>query len=299
MTDTKRGVVGVTGASGYLGSRICSVLEREGWSVIRLVRSPAPGDSTARRLDLRAPIPPEGLASIDVLIHTAYDFSLTRRQDIWKVNVEGTRRLLSAARAAGVPRIVVLSTMSAYPGTGQLYGQAKLAIEAETLAAGGCVIRPGLVYGQGAAGMAGALLKATRLPVVPLIAGSARQFPVHIDDLLAAIAALASTPDPPSAPVGVANPQPVTFKVLLETLAAQEGRRCRFVPIPWQILYAMLRAGELLRLSLPFRADSLLGLVRPAPFVPHPEELERLGVVMRPFAATSPVPNANGRTTAP
>lgn len=299
MTDAKRGVVGVTGASGYLGSRICGVLEREGWRVVRLVRTPAAGDRTARRLDLQAPIPTEALASIDVLIHTAYDFSLTKREDIWRVNVEGSRRLLAAARATGVPRLIVLSTMSAYEGTRQLYGQAKLAIEAETLAAGGCVIRPGLVYGQGAAGMAGALLKATRLPVVPLIAGSARQFPVHIDDLLAAISALASTPDPPGAPVGVANPQAVTFKVLLETLAAQEGRSCRFIPIPWQIVYAMLRTGELLRLSLPFRADSLLGLVRPAPFVPQPEELQRLGVVMRPFGATSPSPSARRRTTAP
>ena len=37
-------------------------------------------------------------------------------------------------------------------------------------------------------------------------------------------------------------------------------------------------------MKLPVRADSLLGLVRPAPNVPNPEVLDELGVVLQPFA---------------
>ena len=109
----------------------------------------------------------------DVLVHAAYDLSLTSPVDIWRVNVEGTRRLLEVAADARVRRILVLSSMSAFEGTTQLYGRAKLDIEAMTAASGGCAVRPGLVYGERPGGMAGALRKLTRLPIVPVIAGGA------------------------------------------------------------------------------------------------------------------------------
>ena len=49
-------------------------------------------------------------------------------------------------------------------------------------------------------------------------------------------------------------------------------------------VYGALRAAELLPVQLPVRADSLLGLVRPAPYVPNLEVLDQLGVVLHPFA---------------
>ena len=73
------------------------------------------------------------LHSADVLVHAAYDLSLTSAADIWRVNVEGTRRLLEVAADARVRRILVLSSMSAFEGTTQLYGRAKLDIEAMTV----------------------------------------------------------------------------------------------------------------------------------------------------------------------
>jgi nucleoside-diphosphate-sugar epimerase len=277
--------VAVTGASGYLGSLVCGRFESLGWHVIRLVRSPRPGFAQDRRYDIAEPLPPDLLASADVLVHAAYDFNLTRRADIWRVNVAGTQRLLAAAAAAGIQRIIVFSTMSAYDGTTQLYGQAKLAIEAATLAAGGCVVRPGLVYGEHPGGMAGGLRRAARLPLVPLVLGASGLYPVHEEDLVSAVVALAGVDNMPARPIGVAAPKPVPFRALMETLAG--GRRCRFVPIPWQVLYASLRLGELLRLPLPFRADSIIGLVHPAPAVPGLQDLARLGVTLRPFPYTS------------
>ena len=105
----------------------------------------------------------EALRSADALIHAAYDLSLTSSADIWRVNVEGTRRLLEAAKDAAVDRIIVLSSMSAFEGTTQLYGRAKLDIEAMTTESGGCAVRPGLVYSERAGGMAGAMRKAHHL----------------------------------------------------------------------------------------------------------------------------------------
>ncbi len=178
--------------------------------------------------------------------------------------------------------------MSAYAGTTQLYGRAKLEIEAAAAAVGGCAIRPGLVYSDQPAGMAGALLKVTRLPLVPLVAASARQYPVHLDDLMAAIAALAKADRLPAGPLGIANPRSVSFRDLLVALAAAEGRRPRFVPLPWRLLYWGLRAGELLRLKLPFRADSLLGLVYSAPSVPGADQVAAAGHRRSGRSASSP-----------
>src|ERR1700677_613163 len=171
---TQTPVVAVTGASGYLGSRICSTLESRGWQVIRLVRSPRQNNSGELAYNLAEPITDnlrQALRSADVLIHAAYDLSLTSAVDIWRVNVEGTRRLLEEATEVAVGRIIVMSSMSAFDGTSQLYGRAKLDIEAMTKEFGGCAVRPGLVYGEGSGGMAGALRRLTTLPVVPVITG--------------------------------------------------------------------------------------------------------------------------------
>lgn len=282
---TPAGVASVTGASGYLGSRICTALESRGWEVVRLVRSPSSDDGRTCAYDLADSIGPEAKAvlhSTDVLVHAAYDLSLTRPADIWRVNVEGTRRLLEAALEARVRRILVLSSMSAFEGTTQLYGRAKLDIEAITVASGGCAVRPGLVYGERPGGMAAALRKLTRLPIVPLIAGGARQYTVSEDDLMAALTVLAEVETLPPGTISVAHPTPVMFRDLLTAFAAQEGRRCRFVPVPWQLVYWSLRTAEFLRLRVPFRADSLLGLVRSAPGVDD-EPLKGLGITVHAF----------------
>lgn len=280
--STKR-VVAVTGAYGYIGSLLSRRFEAAGWSVRGLVRSPRAGDGQARPYELGRP-PADGLLdSVDVLVHCAYDLSLVRRQDVWRTNVEGSRELLRTAARAGVPRIIVLSSMSAFRGTTQLYGQVKLAVEETTMAIGGCPVRPGLVYGDDPGGMAGALRKITKLPLVPVIAGNSRQFPVHEDDLAAAVLALATVDNPPHVPLGVAQPEPVTFRSLLRALAVDDNRR--FVPVPWQLPYGLLRLGELLGVKLPFRSDSLRGLIYSAPEVPGRDLLAALGVVPRRLKA--------------
>lgn len=278
-------VVAISGASGYLGRGLCSCFQDHGWRVLRLVRAPRPGQSSDRRYDLADQPDPGLLAGVDVLVHAAYDLRLSRRDEVWRVNVEGTVRLLEAAERAGVGRIILLSSLSAYAGTGQLYGQAKLAIEAAAQALGAVVVRPGLVYGEQPGGMVGTLRRLTRLPLVPLVAARSGLYPVHEDDLASTVVALAAVPDLPPGPIGVAPTEPVPFRTILAALAAADGRRCRFIPLPWQLVYASLRLAELLRFPIPVRADSLLGLVHPAPSVPGREEVSRLGVELRKFAA--------------
>jgi nucleoside-diphosphate-sugar epimerase len=281
-------VAAVTGASGYLGSRICTTLEACGWLVVRLVRSPTGSHQPAASYDLAGTVSSEVkevLKAADVLVHAAYDLSLTNPVDIWRVNVDGTRRLLEAASGARVRRTLVLSSMSAFEGTSQLYGRAKLDIEAMTVASGGCALRPGLVCGDRPGGMAAALRKLSRLPIAPVIAGGARQYTVLEDDFTAAIAALATVESLPPGTVSLAHPIPVLFRDLLEAFALDEGRAPRFVPVPWPLVYLLLRTGELLHFRLPFRADSLLGLVHAAPGVGDEGPLKELGVTLHAFGS--------------
>ena len=284
---TQAPVVAITGAGGYLGSQICETLESGGWQAIRLARSPDRGHGQVCSYDLAMPITAqasEALRSADALIHAAYDLSLTSSADIWRVNVEGTRRLLRAAKDAAVDRIIVLSSMSAFKGTTQLYGRAKLDIEATTTESGGCAIRPGLVYSERAGGMAGALRKLTILPIVPVIAGGAGVYTVQEQDLMRVIALLASATTVAPGTISVAHPSRVSLRDLMRAFAAQEDRRCRFVPVPWQLIYWLLRSGEFMRLRLPFRADSLLGLIHTAPGLAGGEQLTRLGVTLHAFS---------------
>jgi nucleoside-diphosphate-sugar epimerase len=277
-------IAAITGANGYVGSIVADSLSAEGFQIRRLVRRPEL-DTNDRSYDIVEGCSPEALREVDVLVHCAYDFSATKRSDVWDRNVYGTRRLLDEAVSHSVRRTIIVSSMSAYAGTRQIYGRAKLASETDAYARGMCAIRPGLIYGPGWGGMGGTLRKLTRLPIVPLVGRHSHQFTLHEDDLRTAVAALATADAVPSVPLGLANPEPVPFSSLLRGIArADADRNPRFLPLPWSPLYWAIRVAEAASVGLPIRADSLLGLVRPAPSVPNLGDMEKLGVSFRPFS---------------
>jgi nucleoside-diphosphate-sugar epimerase len=277
-------IAAVTGAHGYVGEIVSRALAEADFDVIGLVRRPEVGSSD-RFFDLRGDLDANLLDGVDTLIHCAYDFTVTSEAEIWAVNVKGTRRLLEAVAASGVRRTILVSSMSAYPGTSQLYGRAKLDTERIALGLGMAVVRLGLVYGPGWGGMAGSLKKMANLPVVPVVGAKSYQYTVHEEDLAEAFVVLTQAPKLPSIPLGLANPEPVPFCELMERIAAATRRpHSRFIAIPWRPLYAALWLGERTPVKLPFRADSLLGLVRPAPAVSGAEDVSGLGIRLRPFA---------------
>jgi nucleoside-diphosphate-sugar epimerase len=291
MTRTEFPTVAITGATGYLGGVLGERAGSAKSQVIRLSRTPS-SEGSARFFRLDADPPTGLLDGVDLLVHCAYDMAIRDPREIMRVNVDGTRRLLDVAVAAGVSRVVVLSSMSAYEGTEQVYGRAKLQIERDALDAGAVTVRPGLVYGPRAGGMVGTLRRLTKLFVVPLVGGQAVQFTVHEDDFAEALWALATVVRVPGVPIGIANPVPVLFRHLLERLAWEQGRTPRFVPVHWRLLQSALVMAELAGLPVPVRSDSLLGLVQPASSVPNLEVLSELGIHLRRFG--QPVPPAGG-----
>ncbi len=278
-------LIGVTGATGYLGSSLVAALRAQSLDVVEYRRTALDDVSTrsVRRLDLSQPVESRTFDGVSCLIHTAWDLVETDPRRAWEINVAGSKRVLESAMNAGVKRVIFVSSMSAYFGTKQDYGLMKLAVERAVLEANQLVVRPGLVYGADSGGMAQTLAKLSRLPLIPVFRG-AQQFTLHIDDFLAAMSVLVVAKAVPSTVIGLANESPTSFKEIMLTLAAETSNSARTVVVPWSALLALLRVAEKLNVRLPVRSDSLLGLVRPAPLVPGRDVATKIGLSFRPFS---------------
>lgn len=128
-----RGIVFLTGASGFVGAHVLRELLAAGYEVRALVRDPQRDrdhvfaqsaglpDDVRRRAslvagDLRRP--GDFARSLDgcrYLIHTAalYSFAPHARPAMWDVNVYGTESLFAAAHLAGIERAVLTSSSAA------------------------------------------------------------------------------------------------------------------------------------------------------------------------------------------
>lgn len=120
----------VTGATGFVGAHLVRALVQAGHAVRVLYRSGSKLRQLAD-LDLEAvqgtladsAALERACAGCDVLFHVAAKADYWKDDDraaLWQINVEGTRNILAAARAAGVKRVVFTSSASAIgirPGT--------------------------------------------------------------------------------------------------------------------------------------------------------------------------------------
>jgi len=111
----------VTGATGFVGAAVARTLLDAGWQVRALARA----GSDRRNLaglpvevvtgDLLVPQSyAPALAGCEALFHVAADYRLwaPRPDELYAVNVEGTRQLLTAAEQAGVARIIYTSSVA-------------------------------------------------------------------------------------------------------------------------------------------------------------------------------------------
>jgi dihydroflavonol-4-reductase len=111
----------VTGATGFVGAAVARALLADGWGVRVLVREGsnrsnlselpvelAVGDLTDR------PSLDRAVADCRALFHVAADYRLGAPDpsQLYRANVDGTRNILTAAREAGVGRVVYTSSVA-------------------------------------------------------------------------------------------------------------------------------------------------------------------------------------------
>lgn len=255
--------VAVTGAYGLVGSACVNHLKSRGFEVRRLAHSRRANDDV--RFSLSDDVDPSVFAGVNALVHAAYAFGLDE-DGIRRVNVDGSRKLLMAAHAAGVKRLVFISSVSAFAGCRSHYGAGKLQVEEAVASLAGIVLRPGLVYGEPGKGLFGTLAGLTRrLPLLPVFDGGQQPMRlVHAADLAAVIEHALSIA-PTGEPAIVAHPRIVTFRGVLEAIAARQKRSIGFVSLPGGAVAGALSAFEWAGLRLPFGRDNLLGLLHPDP----------------------------------
>jgi nucleoside-diphosphate-sugar epimerase len=221
----------VTGASGFLGGAVCAELGARGHEVSALVRRPGsepdgtrpvPGDL----LDETALSAAIAGAEPECIVHLAAEIASQRDESrIREVNVEGTRHLIAAAKAAGSPRIVFTSTVVTGEANGALldettplhvetpYGRSKQDGERMLLQSGlpAIVLRPSHVYGAGgwyASDMVARLRQPGRFAVIGR--GENLWDVVRVEDVATAVADAAERAQPGSL-YHVADDEPITF----------------------------------------------------------------------------------------
>jgi nucleoside-diphosphate-sugar epimerase len=264
-------LIAVTGANGYIGARVLAHLRAAGTEAVAMVRHPRRDERAsaegprARRYALAEPLDPAALEGIEMVIHAAWDLS-SRGGEVRAVNVDGSLPLLDALAARG-GRALLISSLSAFEGARSLYGRAKLELERAVLERGGVVLRPGVVFGIDAGGLFGAMAAAVeRRPIAPLVGGGwQRLFVTHDQSLCELIAAVVDGRFEPEGQVFAAHEVPTTLRAIALQVARYQGRRLRVIPVPQVPTYVGLRWAETAGLSVPFRSDSLLSLVNPAP----------------------------------
>lgn len=277
-------ICAITGGNGYVGGCVKKFFAAQGWEIFELTRRPKAG-SRAFQFQLGDDLSPELLSGVTAFIHCAYDFTPLTWAEIASVNIEGSRKILHAARAANVPKIVFISSISAFDRCRSLYGKAKLEIEKIALANGALVVRPGLVYGGVAGGMFERVAQQVRnSAVIPLIGGGSQiQFLVHNEDLCAFIEKFASGAiELPPRIFTAANEQPWKLKQLILEIARAEGKKPTLVPVPWRLVWLVIKCAEACGVRLNFRSDSLVSLMYQNP-APDFSANAGAGLVCRPF----------------
>ncbi|MFE9256584.1 NAD-dependent epimerase/dehydratase family protein [Streptomyces sp. NPDC006879] len=267
------GTVVLAGATGFIGSAVLRELCAPG-----AARRGAPGGGLRVRVvgrnrpagladdprvewvrgDLADPTTLRGVCDGAAALVNTTSYVGPDRARCDAVNRDGTAALMAEAAAAGVGRIVHVSTAAVYgpgphrdievnehmPRPSSAASSSRLAGEEPVLAAGGLVLRPWLVVGPGDRWAVPGLAELLRRVPARWDGGQARLSLVGVEDLARLIAAAVVVRTPVTGIHHAAHPQPVRAREVIEALAAQ-----RVVPRPegelaWRECVERLAASE-------------------------------------------------------
>ena len=272
----------VTGATGYIGSRLTCLASRRGHDIVRASRQQPSNLSTVwLPFDLSSANLVELPIGTDAVVHlaakTTYANCLEEERE-----VVAAQRLIKSTQEMGA-KFIFVSSQTARADAPTAYGRIKWRIEQEVLSAGGWVIRPGQVYGGELRGLFGMLVKVVRkLPILPAFIPAPKIQPIHVDDLAEGLLRIVEVGDVLSGVYCLAAPEPVSFSTFLSEIAKSRLRCWRgFVPLPVLVINAFaVVLGEPLRTLLGLeRLRSLFDL----PVMATASDLKQLGLALRPL----------------
>jgi len=289
-------VIAVTGAAGFVGAALCGELYSRGFavrSVVRSLHSAEPASSVEQiavsNLDAATDWS-SALRGVDCVIHCAARAHVMHETEAdalaayRSVNVDGSRRLAEQAAAAGVRRLVYLSSIKVNgESTDGLprpfgarndevnpedsYGVSKWEAEQAlwAVAASTClevvVVRPPLVYGPSVKGNLARLLKLVRLGVpLPFGAVQNQRSLIGLDNLVDLLIRCVDHPAAAGQTLLVSDGEDISTPDLLRYMANALGRSARLLPVSVALLrlvgHALGKQAEIDRLVGSLKIDS-------------------------------------------
>ncbi len=290
----------VTGASGFIGTRLVKSFAGWGYLVRAALRKPSPtldflgGVESVVVGDLRGQVNwRESLKDVDTVIHLAARAHVVRDTNpstdslYHAVNVVGSCRLAEAAAVLGVKRLVFVSSSKVLgeetpPGQGwrentpcaprDAYGRSKLAAERAlwevSLRTGleVVVLRPPVVYGPG---VGANILELFRLVDrgIPLPLGLVenRRSLLFVDNLIDVIRLVTEAADASGETFHVSDGEDRSTVELVKQIAQAMGRPARLVPVPPAFLRFAGRLGDLMEsavgIQVPINTPNVMRLL--------------------------------------
>jgi len=272
----------VTGGSGFIGGRLIERLVREGWSVRALARSQGAAEAVGALgaeavhgdlSDLGALT--AGARGAGVTFHaaaTVADFGPWEQFE--RGNVEGTRNVLRASRAAGVMRFVHVGTEAVllhgqplyhadetYPlafRSKAFYSRSKALAEQVVLEQGRngfevVVVRPRFVWGRGDTTLLPTLVSAARSGQFRWVGGGRHRTSItHVENVVEGLL-LAAQKGRPGGVYFVTDDEDAEFRAFVIELLATQGVPAPEGDVPAFVARALAAVGETAWRVLPLR----------------------------------------------
>ena len=263
--------IAVTGASGFVGRHVTTLLAGRGHQVRALVRRDDPGRAAAALPAERTPgdlADPAALAALtrgaDVIVHLVGIIVEAGAATFEAVHVEGTRRLLTAAREAGVRRFVHMSAVGARDEPGATrYHRTKWRAEELVRSSGlsHAIFRPSIISGPENRPIRTLARLHRWSPLVPVFGdGGFAMQPVWIGDVALAFALAAERPAL-SGVFELGGPAILTYEEFVRAIGRAAGHPRPLVHVPLAVARAAAAALGVMGPLAPLTLDQLQMLV--------------------------------------
>ncbi len=235
-------LVVLTGGSGFFGGHLAQELLKRGARLRMASRHPErayflkPLGNLGQVQFVRCDVSRHGdLAAAMVGADAAINLVGAFAGDLDSVQGKGAGRIAVAARDAGAGAFVHVSAIGADPASTVPYARSKADGEAAVLAAfpQATILRPSILFGPDDQflNMFGGLI--ATFPALPVFAPAARLQPLFVDDAaLAAVHALVDVAAHGGRIYEIAGAEVLTMLALNQRIAAAQGRRRLFMPLP-------------------------------------------------------------------
>src|ERR1700694_4057506 len=293
--DKKKPVL-VTGAAGLVGIHTCRELTKKGWQVRALIRDPARAAMALGQLpvafrvgDARdATTLRNCLSGCGAVVHLAA-IAIERKGETYSASTTAaTERLISAARAESVQRMIFMSqngadSRSPYPF---LHSKGVAQDSIKTSGLRWTILRPSVIFGpeDQFVNVLGRLIRLTP-KVFPLPGGGTARFqPIAVDDVARVIRLSLEKKETVHQTYELGGAVPLTLRQMTERILIAMGTSRTLVPVPVKLLRPLVALAQRL-LPNPPVTSSLLDLLALDNTVARNALTEYFKVVPTPFAA--------------